>query len=120
MERYLNEPITQAEAQSLSDALQKGLKGFWCPFLEEGLCTVYKSRPARCRAYGSFLAMVQSVPLPMTCTMELERMEKSFVHYGHRELTRPLWKPYEQAIWNIHTKRGKPFYQKPLVLWAEE
>ncbi len=69
-----------------------------CPFLVDEKCSVYMSRPAKCRAHGTFLfALNQHIQLH-ACQSEVDKMETYLVQQGSRSIVMPIWNDFETKI----------------------
>lgn len=80
-------------------------KGTSCIFLKKGSCSVYESRPAKCRTQGFSLMQFQDNVQFQTCVPEIIRMEETFEQSGDRRVLMPVWNDYEQQIYSLHQEQ---------------
>ncbi len=82
------------------------LEATQCPFLVEEKCSVYMSRPAKCRAHGAFLFQLQDHVQLHACAEEVDKMEAYLEQQGSRKVTIPFWNPFEEKIINSYNPPG--------------
>lgn len=82
------------------------LEATQCPFLVEEKCSVYMSRPAKCRAHGAFLFQLQDHIQLHACESEVDKMEAYLEQQGSRKVTIPFWNPFESKIINAYNPLG--------------
>jgi len=69
-----------------------------CPMLVDEKCSVYMSRPAKCRAHGTFLFVMGPHIQPHACESEVQKMEEYLTMQGSRQVVMPIWNDFEQKI----------------------
>lgn len=82
------------------------LESTQCPFLVDEKCSVYMSRPAKCRAHGAFLFQLQDHVQLHACGSEVDKMEAYLEQQGSRKVTIPFWNPFESKIVNAYNPPG--------------
>jgi len=82
------------------------LKATQCPLLVDEKCSVYMSRPAKCRAHGAFLFQLQDHVQLHACSAEVDKMEAYLEQQGSRKVTIPFWNPFEDKIVNSYNPPG--------------
>ncbi len=87
-----------------------------CPFLVNETCSIYMSRPAKCRAHGAFLFRLQEHVQLHACTSEVEKMEAYLAQQGSRNVTIPFWNPFEERIMEKFNDAGAVATLLPLWL----
>lgn len=69
-----------------------------CPMLVNETCSVYMSRPAKCRAHGAFLFVLGPHVQLHACDSEVKKMEDYLEKQGSRAVTMPFWNDFEAKI----------------------
>jgi Fe-S-cluster containining protein len=69
-----------------------------CPMLVDEKCSVYLSRPAKCRAHGTFLFVLPPHVQFHACESEIEKMETFLQEQGSRQVVMPVWNDFEIKI----------------------
>lgn len=69
-----------------------------CPMLVDEKCSVYMSRPAKCRAHGAFLFVLGPHVQLHACESEVDKMEDYLARQGSRSVVMPVWNDFESKI----------------------
>lgn len=91
------------------------LENTQCPMLVDEKCSVYMSRPARCRAHGAFLFVLEEHTQIHACQSEVEKMDDYLAKQGSRNVTMPVWNPFESKIMDAYNQPGA--VQTLLPIW---
>ncbi len=93
----LNSSDDQFKLNELYDTLPN-FKGKSCIFLKEGSCSVYNSRPGKCRTQGYSLMQFGPNIQFQTCLPEMIKLEELLQKQGSRKVLMPIWNDYEKQI----------------------
>lgn len=86
-----------------------------CPMLADEKCSVYMSRPAKCRAHGAFLFVFGPHVQLHACESEVDKMEARMQEQGSRQVVMPIWNDFETRIENHFNAPGA--ISTVLTLW---
>ena len=81
-----------------------------CPFLFDGLCSIYPVRPLICRAYGR---MMRTEEDSLYCQPILDQINEAIDDGVDVEL--PIFRPYQEKSYEIG---GGDSYLTPLAIWV--
>lgn len=96
-EHLQNNDQTVEHVKVISDTLMK-LEDTHCPLLVNDRCSVYASRPGKCRAHGAFLFIMDQYTQMHACQAEIDKMEKHLTMQGSRRIVMPIWNDFELRI----------------------
>jgi Fe-S-cluster containining protein len=87
-----------------------------CPFLIEGMCTIYPVRPAICRAYGYFTWRrgPDQGSQVFACQMAAETLLDSLRSQGTETLAMPVWNRFQEKLYALN---GEGAMIATLPLW---
>ncbi|PKL79037.1 MAG: hypothetical protein CVV27_02460 [Candidatus Melainabacteria bacterium HGW-Melainabacteria-1] len=97
----IQQPADMDKLKSLAGTLSQ-LMETQCPMLVDEKCSIYTSRPAKCRAHGGFLYRFGEHVQLHTCESEVEKMELRMLETGTRHALMPLWNDFEDKISRAH------------------
>ena len=87
-----------------------------CIFLKEGFCSVYNSRPAKCRTQGYSTMNFDDKTQMQTCVPEMLKIEEVFQKTNIRKVLMPSWNDYEQQIQKLIS--GDALVVSVLPVWV--
>lgn len=90
-------PKDKAQLQRFAEVLPE-MEGTQCAFLVDERCSVYPSRPAKCRAHGAFLNMLGDQVILHACESEVDKMETHLTQLGSRKVLMPIWNDFDAKI----------------------
>lgn len=110
----LQQNPSQEKLQKLIQILPK-LSDTTCPLLVDEKCSVYASRPAKCRAHGSFLFIFDNYTQLHACQDEVDKMETYLREAGSRKIIMPIWNQFEEKVVTKFNEPGA--VSTILLLW---
>ncbi len=113
----LNNDDEEFKLNELYDTLPK-FKGKSCVFLKEGSCSVYDSRPGKCRTQGYSLMQFANNVQFQTCLPENIKMEELLSKQGNRKVLMPIWNDYEKHIQDLSDSEKIIFSVLPVWLFS--
>jgi Fe-S-cluster containining protein len=77
-----------------------------CPFLLEGMCSIYPVRPAICRAYGYFTWRrgPEQESQVFACQMAANTLLESLLALGEETLAMPVWNRFQEKLYELNGK----------------
>lgn len=93
----IQQPANMDKLRSFREVLTQ-LTDTQCPMLVNETCSVYMSRPAKCRAHGGFLYVFGEYTQMHACESEVEKMELKLKEQGSRNVLMPVWNDFEARI----------------------
>ena len=93
----IQQPADMAKIESFARILPQ-LASTQCPMLVDEKCSVYMSRPAKCRAHGSFLFVFGKYVQMHACEEEVDKLEVKLAEQGTRQVLMPVWNDFETRI----------------------
>lgn len=90
-------PADMSKLRAFAEILPQ-LSETQCPMLVDEKCSVYMSRPAKCRAHGGFLYVFGEHIQLHACESEVQKMELKLKEQGSRQVLMPIWNDFEERI----------------------
>lgn len=97
----LNSDGNPTKLKELAETLPK-FQGTSCIFLDKGSCSIYDSRPSKCRTQGSSIVKYDNTVQFQSCLPEVLKMEEVFKKQGHRKSLMHYSNNYEDKIKDFH------------------
>lgn len=113
----LNSNDDQFKLNELYETLPK-FKGKSCVFLKKGSCSIYESRPGKCRTQGFSLMSFGNNVQFQTCLPEIIKLEELLKKQGNRKVLMPVWNDYEKQIQNLAGNENIVFSVLPVWVYS--
>lgn len=110
----IQQPADMSKVESFGKLLPQ-LAETQCPMLVDEKCSVYLSRPAKCRAHGAFLFVFGPYVQMHSCESEIDKMEAKMQREGSRQVVMPVWNDFELKIHQSYNAPGS--ISTVLPLW---
>lgn len=94
----IQQPADLAKVEAFGRLLPQ-LNDTQCPMIVDDKCSVYMSRPAKCRAHGAFLHVFGPHVQFHACADEVDKMEQRLKMQGSRDVVMPIWNHFEEQIY---------------------
>lgn len=93
----IQQPADMAKVETFGRLLPQ-LAQTQCPMLVDEKCSIYMSRPGKCRAHGAFLFVFGPHVQLHACESEVDKMEEKLQRDGTRQVLMPIWNDFELRI----------------------